>query len=185
MNKVELTGRLTRDPDIRFSTNKNGEDTTIARYTLAIDRRSVREGEQSADFISCVAFGKNGEFADKFLNQGIKIGVVGRLQSGSYTNKDGQKIYYTEVVVEEQEFEEPKKSQSGEHAERERTTNDDSKQPGKSKKQVVTKKKEQEEKDTEKITSYDDNYNPISNTISDEEYMNIPQEMLDDLPYKV
>jgi|GEM_PF-5593 len=113
MNKVILMGRLTRDPDVRYS--QAAEPLAIARYTLAVDRRFQRRdnsgNEQTADFISCVAFGKNGEFAEKYLKQGTKIAITGRIQTGSYTNKDGNKVYTTEVVVEEQEFAESKKSQ--------------------------------------------------------------------------
>lgn len=108
MNKVILMGRLTRDPDVRYS---QGETTTaIARYNLAVDRRFRREGEQSADFINCVAFGKQGEFAERYLRQGIKIAVIGRIQTGSYTNRDGCKVYTTDVVVESQEFVESKRA---------------------------------------------------------------------------
>ena len=107
MNKVELIGRLTRDADVRYTQNQNGENMAIARYTLAVDRRGKDAG---ADFISCVAFGKNAEFAEKYLHQGMKIAVSGRIQTGNYTNKDGQKVYTTDVVVEEQEFCESKKS---------------------------------------------------------------------------
>mgnify|MGYP000626912705 CR=1 FL=1 len=105
MNKVILMGRLTRDPNVRY-TQQNGsqESMCVARYTLAVDRRGARDGQQSADFISCVAFGKNGEFAEKYLKQGTKIVVTGRIQTGSYTNRDGQKVYTTDVVIEEQEF---------------------------------------------------------------------------------
>ena len=102
MNKVILMGRLTKDPEIRYS---QGENTTcIARYTLAVDRKFKQEGQPNADFINCIAFGKLGEFAEKYLHKGVKIAVVGRIQTGSYTNKDGQKVYTTDVVVEEQEF---------------------------------------------------------------------------------
>ncbi len=112
MNKVILMGRLTRDPDIRYSQGEN--NTAIARYTLAVDRRFQRNGEQTADFISCVAFGKSAEFAEKYLKKGTKIAITGRIQTGSYTNKDGAKIYTTDVVVEEQEFAESKNAaQSG------------------------------------------------------------------------
>ena len=109
MNKVILMGRLTRDPNVRY-TQQNGsqESMCVARYTLAVDRRGARDGQQSADFISCVAFGKNGEFAEKYLKQGTKIVVTGRIQTGSYTNRDGQKVYTTDVVIEEQEFAESK-----------------------------------------------------------------------------
>lgn len=109
MNKVILMGRLTRDPEVRYS--QAAEPIAIARYTLAVDRRFKREGEeQTADFISCVAFGRQGEFAEKYLKQGTKIAVTGRIQTGSYTNKDNVKVYTTEVVVEESEFAESKKA---------------------------------------------------------------------------
>ena len=106
MNKVILMGRLTRDPDVRYSAGESG--TSVARYTLAVDRRFNRNGDQSADFIGCVAFGRSAEFAEKYFRQGLKIIVSGRIQTGSYTNRDGQKVYTTEVVVEEQEFAESK-----------------------------------------------------------------------------
>ncbi len=107
MNKVILMGRLTRDPDVRYSTGER--QMTIARYTLAVDRRRrANDGEQTADFISCVAFDRNAEFAEKYLKQGTKIAVTGRIQTGSYTNKDGQRVYTTDVVVEECEFAESK-----------------------------------------------------------------------------
>ena len=112
MNKVTLIGRLARDPEVRYSQGENA--MAIARYTLAVDRRFKRDGdEQTADFISCVAFGKQGEFAEKYLHKGIKIAVNGRIQTGSYTNKDGVKVYTTDVVVEEQEFCESKGSSDG------------------------------------------------------------------------
>ena len=101
-------GRLTRDPEVRYSSGENA--TAIARYTIAVNRRYNRDGEQSADFISCVAFGKLGEFAEKYFRQGIKVTVSGRIQTGSYTNRDGQKVYTTDVVIEEQEFAESKNS---------------------------------------------------------------------------
>lgn len=112
MNKVILMGRLTRDPDIRYT--QAAEPMAIARYTLAVDRRVKREGnsEQTADFISCVAFGKTAEFAERYLHQGTKIVVEGRIQTGSYTNKDGQKVYTTDVVVENCEFAESKNAGS-------------------------------------------------------------------------
>ena len=108
MNKVILMGRLTRDPDVRVSTGERS--MSIARYTLAVDRRTRRSdnGEQTADFISCVAFDRSAEFAEKYLHQGTKVVVTGRIQTGSYTNKDGQKVYTTDVVVEDQEFAESK-----------------------------------------------------------------------------
>ena len=106
MNKVFLMGRLTRDPEIRY-TNQGTRQMAIARYTLAVDRRlskQAKQGEQTADFISCVAFDKSAEFADKYLHQGMKMLVTGHLQTGSYTNRDGQKVYTTDVVIESQEF---------------------------------------------------------------------------------
>ena len=106
MNKVILMGRLTRDPEIRYSQGENS--LAIARYTLAVDRRFKRDGEASADFINCVAFGKAAEHAERFYRQGLKVVISGRIQTGSYTNKDGVKVYTTEVVVEEQEFAESK-----------------------------------------------------------------------------
>lgn len=102
-------GRLTRDPDIRYTqSNSAQEQTCIARYSLAVNRRFNRDGEQKADFISCVAFGRQAEFAEKYLRKGTKIALAGRIQTGSYTNRDGQKVYTTDVVVEEQEFAESK-----------------------------------------------------------------------------
>ena len=106
MNKVELCGRLTNDPEVRYSQGE--KSTAIARYTLAVDRRFKQDGQPTADFIPCVAFGKNGEFAEKYLHKGTKVIVIGRIQTGSYTNKDGQKVYTTDVMVEEQEFAESK-----------------------------------------------------------------------------
>ncbi len=106
MNKVILMGRLTRDPEVRYSAGDNA--LAIARYTLAVDRRFKRDGEATADFINCVSFGRTAEFAEKYFHQGIRIVVSGRIQTGSYTNREGQKVYTTEVVVEEQEFAESK-----------------------------------------------------------------------------
>ncbi len=107
MNKVILMGRLTRDPEIRYSQGE--QSMAVARYTLAVDRRFRRDNDQqTADFIGCVAFGRQGEFAEKYLRKGIKIAITGRIQTGSYTTKDGQKVYTTDVVVEEQEFAESK-----------------------------------------------------------------------------
>ena len=110
MNKVILIGRLTKDPEVRYSQGENS--TAIARYSLAVDRKFKQEGGATADFINCVVFGKGAEFAEKYLRKGTKIAIVGRIQTGSYTNKDGQKVYTTDVVVEEQEFAESKASQS-------------------------------------------------------------------------
>lgn len=107
MNKVILMGRLTRDPEVRYSQGEQA--TAIARYTVAVDRRFRRDGDsQTADFIGCVAFGRQAEFAEKYLRKGTKIALTGRIQTGSYTNRDGQKVYTTDVVVEEQEFAESK-----------------------------------------------------------------------------
>ena len=106
MNKVILMGRLTRNPDIRCSAGER--DMTIARYTVAVDRRYKREGDVTADFISCVAFGRSAEFAEKYFRQGLKVVITGRIQTGSYTNRDGNKVYTTDVVVEDQEFAESK-----------------------------------------------------------------------------
>ena len=109
MNKVILMGRLTRDPEVRYSQGEQA--TAIARYTVAVDRRFRRDGDsQTADFIGCVAFGRQAEFAEKYLRKGTKIALTGRIQTGSYTNREGQKVYTTEVVVEEQEFAESKAS---------------------------------------------------------------------------
>ncbi len=114
MNKVVLLGRLTKDPDIRQS--QGTEPVTIARYTLAVDRRRGKGEEQSADFISCVAFGKAGEFAQKYLHKGTKICISGRIQTGSYTRQDGTKAYTTDVVVDGQEFAESKGDNAGRNA---------------------------------------------------------------------
>ena len=106
MNKVVLMGRLTRDPEVRYTQGDNY--MAIARYTLAVDRRLKRDGEATADFVSCVAFGKAGEFAEKYFRQGLKVIISGRIQTGSYTNKEGKKVYTTDVVIEEQDFAESK-----------------------------------------------------------------------------
>ena len=111
INKVILMGRLTRNPDVRYSQGEKA--TCVARYTLAVDRRFHREGEQNADFINCIAFGRQGEFAGKYLKQGTKIVISGRIQTGSYTNRDSVKIYTTEIVVEEQYFAESKNASDG------------------------------------------------------------------------
>ena len=111
MNKVILMGRLTRDPEVRYSQGEQA--TAIARYTLAVDRRFKRDGDQTADFIGCVAFGKLGEFAEKYLRKGTKVVVTGRIQTGSYTNKDGQRVYTTDVVAENVEFAESKNASGG------------------------------------------------------------------------
>ena len=110
MNKFIGIGRLTRDPDVRYTQGENS--MCVARYTLAIDRHVKRDqNQQTADFISCLAFGKNGEFAEKYLHKGMKIAVTGRIQTGSYTNREGQKVYTTEIVFDDQEFAESKSAQ--------------------------------------------------------------------------
>lgn len=106
MNKVILVGRLTRDPEVRYTQGEN--PMAIARYTLAVDRRFRRDGEPTADFINCVVFGKSAEFTEKYFRQGLRVSISGRITTGSYTNKDGVKLYTTEVTVEEQEFAESK-----------------------------------------------------------------------------
>ena len=108
MNKVILMGRLTRDPEVRYS--QGATATAIARFSIAVDRRFKRDGEPDADFINCVAFGRTGEFIERYGHKGTKFVVEGRIQTGSYTNRDGVKVYTTEVVVEEQEFAESKAS---------------------------------------------------------------------------
>ena len=116
MNKVILMGRLTRDPEVRYSQGER--QMAIARYTLAVDRRgraNTSNGEQTADFIQCVAFDRSAEFAEKYFHQGTKLVVTGRIQTGSYTNKDGQKVYTTDVIVEDQEFAESKASSDSYH----------------------------------------------------------------------
>ena len=107
MNKVILMGRLTRDPDIRYTQGENS--MAVARFSLAVDRRRTgADGQREADFINCVTFGKQAEFAERYLHQGTKIVLTGRIQTGSYTNKDGQKVYTTDVVAEDLEFAESK-----------------------------------------------------------------------------
>lgn len=107
MNKVILMGRLTRDPEVRYTQGDNA--SAVARYSLAVDRKYNRE-QQSADFINCVAFGRAAEFAERYLRQGTKIAITGHIQTGSYTNRDGQKVYTTDIIIEEQEFAESKAS---------------------------------------------------------------------------
>lgn len=168
MNKVELTGRPTRNPDIRVSQTQSGENITIARYTLAVDRKIKRDEGQTADFIPCVAFGKNGEFAEKYIRQGLKIGIVGRIQTGSYTDREGKKVYYVEVVVEEHEFEEAKKN-TGENtpeAAYPDNTNQQEHQNNQQQQESIDTSMEQHATDAE------------------EYFMNIEQETYDDLPYR-
>ncbi len=112
MNKVELMGRLTKDPEVRYT--QGNDPIAVARYSLAVDRRQKdANGNRQADFINCVAFRKNGEFAEKYLHKGMKICIAGRLQTGSYTKQDGTKVYTTDVVVEEQYFCESKAAGEG------------------------------------------------------------------------
>ena len=111
MNKVILMGRLARDPEVRYSQGDN--PMAIARYSLACDRKFKKDNEPSADFINCIAFGKAGEFAEKYFKKGTKIAISGRIQTGSYTNKDGVKVYTTDIVVEDQEFAESKNASQG------------------------------------------------------------------------
>ena len=113
MNKIILLGRLTKDTETRVSQGDN--PTYITRYTLAVDRRFKKDGEPSADFINCVAFGKSAEFAEKYFFKGMKVAITGKIQTGSYTNKEGQKVYTTDVVIEEQEFAESKQSNEQHH----------------------------------------------------------------------
>lgn len=109
MNKAILVGRLTRDPEVRYSQDENA--TVVARYTVAVDRRFKRDGEPTADFIRCLVFGRSAEFAEQYFRQGMRVSISGRIQTGSYTNKDGVKVYTTEVIVEEQEFAESRTEQ--------------------------------------------------------------------------
>ena len=106
MNKTVLMGRLTADPQVRYSQGDNA--TAVARYTLAVNRKFKKDGEPTADFIPCVVFGKSAEFTEKYFRKGMQVAISGRIQTGSYTNKDGVKVYTTEVIVEEQEFAESK-----------------------------------------------------------------------------
>lgn len=122
MNKVILMGRLTRDPEVRYSGGDNA--TAVARYSLAVDRRFKRDNEPSADFINCVGFGKTAEFAEKYFRKGMRICVIGRIQTGSYTNRDGHKVYTTDAVVEEQEFAESKGASGNNEADRPQPTTD-------------------------------------------------------------
>ena len=112
MNKVVLLGRLTKDPEVRYSTGE--KETAVARYTVAVDRRFKRDGEPTADFIPCVVFGRSAEFAEKYFHQGMRVSISGHIQTGSYTNKDGVKVYTTVVIVEEQEFAESKSESKSE-----------------------------------------------------------------------
>lgn len=120
MNSVQLVGRFTRDPEIKYTDG----GLSVAKYTLAIDRRFKKEGEQAADFISCVAFGKTAEFIERYFRQGMRIGAMGRIQTGNYTNKEGIKIYTTDVVVEQVEFVENKPAGTGNSGQNPKTDGD-------------------------------------------------------------
>lgn len=146
MNRVVLMGRLTRNPDVRYSQGESA--TAVARYTLAVDRRYKREGDPTADFISCVAFGRAAEFTEKYLKQGIKICISGRIQTGSYVNKDGNKVYTTDVIVEEQEFAESKSAQGG------------------------------------SADTYQPESRPMPSAASGDGFMNIPEGIEEELPFK-
>ena len=111
MNKVIMMGRLTRDPEVRYSQGQN--PTAVARFSIAVDRRFKREGEPDADFFNCTAFGKQGEFVEKYLHKGVKVVITGRLQNDNYTNKEGQQVYAVRIMVEEIEFAESKNASAG------------------------------------------------------------------------
>lgn len=122
MNKAILIGRLTRDPEVRYS---QGSNTAVARYTIAVDRKFKKDGEPTADYIPCVVFGRQAEFAEKYFGKGMKVVISGRITTGSYTNRDGQKVYTTEITVEEQEFAESKGSSESQGAGQMSTPNGD------------------------------------------------------------
>lgn len=123
MNKVILMGRLTKDPEIRYSSGE--KSTAIARYTLAVERRYKRDGENTADFINCIAFGRLADVAEQYFCQGMKLLIVGRIQTGNYTNREGVKVYTTDVVVEEQGFPESKAASANHKKEAESGTETD------------------------------------------------------------
>lgn len=112
MNKVMLMGRLTKDPEVWYSQSKKGEQMAIGKFSLAVDRRITRDGEPTADFFECAAFGKLGEFIEKYLKKGTKVVLVGKLQNNNYTNKNGEKVYSNQIVIDEIEFAESKKANS-------------------------------------------------------------------------
>ena len=120
MNKVILMGRLTRDPEVRYSAGDNSQ--AVANFTLAVDRRFKRDGEQTADFLRCVSFGRQAEFVERYLHQGSKVVVEGRIQTGSYTNREGQKVYTTDIIVENIEFAESKAASDSYQASRSQQT---------------------------------------------------------------
>lgn len=162
MNKVILMGRLTRDPEVHYSQGNNS--TAIARYTLAVDRRFSRDGEPSADFINCVAFGRNAEVAEKYFRQGLRVTISGRIQTGSYTNREGQKVYTTDVVIEEQEFAESKQS----------TKQDRNTSPNMS--PNVNSSSSNTNYRNSTTTAYNPSYNPDG-------FMNIPDGIDEELPF--
>lgn len=189
MNKVVLSGRLTRDPDVRYSGNESS--VCIARYTLAVQRRFKREGESEADFISCVSFGNIAEYAERYFRQGIKVNIAGRIQTGSYTNRDGTKVYTTDVVVEEQEFAESKSASgtldgqqtsqetgggnlAGSNKAKASTTNQT--KSGNSRNTTENKKSKAKSSNT---TSGYNGYHPAQNN-----FMGIPDQLDDDLPFR-
>ncbi len=111
MNKVMLMGRLTRDPEVRYG--QGGNQTAVARFSIAVDRRFKREGQPDADFFNCTAFGKQAEFVERYLHKGTKMVVIGSIQNDNYTNRDGQKVYSVQVIVDELEFAESKNASAG------------------------------------------------------------------------
>lgn len=163
MNKVILMGRLTADPEVRYTQGE--KPMAVARYTLAVNRRFKRNDEQEADFIRCIAFGKQAEFVEKYLKKGIQILIAGRIQTGSYTNKEGMKVYTTEVVVEEHNFTESKGSQnhSGNNAGQNHgnaSTNNANQSPNRGNNSV-----------------------PSGNPFPDDGFMNIPDGLEEELPF--
>lgn len=168
MNKAVLMGRLTRDIEVRYSQGEN--PMAVARYTLAVQRKFKREGEPDADFISCVAFGKLAEFAEKYFRQGTKIVITGRIQTGSYTNRDGQKVYTTDIVIEEQEFAE---SKSASEANSGRQRNDG--YQGERSSGGYQNSRNQQERDQ--------TYQQQSFTENKDGFMNIPDGVDDELPF--
>lgn len=200
MNKVVLMGRLTRDPEVRYSQGENS--TAIARYTLAVDRRIKRDGEATADFISCVSFGRTAEFAEKYFHQGLRIVISGRIQTGSYTNREGQKVYTTEVVVEEQEFADSKNSsqQSGYNAPQQKTAPQQPTQQGYAGQGGCTPNATQQQptqgyagqqgsyrapqqKTAPQQPVQQGGYNGGSFGMGDDGFMNIPEGLDDELPF--
>lgn len=169
MNKVILMGRLTRDIEVRYSQGEN--PMAVARYTLAVQRKFKREGEPDADFISCVAFGRAAEFAEKYFRQGTKVVITGRIQTGSYTNRDGQKVYTTDIVIEEQEFAESK-SASEANSGRQRN---DGYQGERSSGGYQNSRNQQ---------GRDQTYQQQSFTENKDGFMNIPDGVDDELPFR-